>query len=109
FPTTKFCHLWNIKNFPLIPTEPDFIHSSNFSPLNSKDKWFIKMRPKKLDEATGIEYVAIHLFLRSCEDRNKINQRAKYTVSILNVDGERKFVAECGQAEGRIFRAKPKA
>ncbi|RWR99548.1 Kruppel-like zinc finger protein [Dinothrombium tinctorium] len=105
FTVTKFNHLWSVKNFPLVPTDPEFIQSSNFSPPNSKDKWFMKLRPKKIDEATGIEYIAIHIFLRSCEDRNEQNQRAKYSISVLDIDGERKFTAECGRPEGRIFRA----
>ncbi|RWS14044.1 protein roadkill-like protein [Dinothrombium tinctorium] len=104
-PITKFNHLWSIKNFTIIPIDTEFICCPNFSPPNSKDKWFMKLRPKSVDEATGNEYVGIHLFLRSCEDKNKHQQRAKYIISVLDADGDRRFTGECSRPEGRVFKA----
>ncbi|RWS01868.1 Kruppel-like zinc finger protein [Dinothrombium tinctorium] len=49
-------------------------------------------------------YCYTYIF-KICEDKNKQNQRAKYSVSVLDIDGKRKFIAECGRPEGRIFRA----
>ena len=63
-PLTRFNHLWTIKHFSYIPSEVEFICCPNFSPPKSKDKWFMKLRPKTVDEATKVEYIGIHLFLR---------------------------------------------
>ncbi|RWS00399.1 hypothetical protein B4U79_13075 [Dinothrombium tinctorium] len=105
FPIIKFNHLWCIKNFSLIPIENELICSPDFSPPISKDKWFIKLRPKTFDKQTEAEYIGIHLFLKSCEDTSKSQQRAKYIISVLDVDGNRKFTVECSRQEGRIFKA----
>ncbi|XP_053200373.1 speckle-type POZ protein-like [Panonychus citri] len=104
-PVTKFSHLWTIKNFSYIPSDTEFICCPNFSPPASKDKWFMKLRPKTLDETSGIEYIGIHLFLRSCEDRTKQQVRAKYVISVLDAEGDPRYTGECSRHEGRIFKA----
>ncbi|RWS24381.1 Kruppel-like zinc finger protein [Leptotrombidium deliense] len=104
-PITKFNHMWTIKSFSIIPTDVEFICCPNFSPPSSKDKWFMKLRPKSVDESTGNEYIGIHLFLRSCEDKNKHQVRAKYVISVLDAEGDRRFTGECSKPEGRIFKA----
>ncbi|XP_074599010.1 speckle-type POZ protein B-like [Brevipalpus obovatus] len=104
-PVSKFNHLWVIKYFPYIPSEEPFICCPNFSPPNSKDKWFMKLRPKSVDEQTGIEYIGIHLFLRQCEDRSKQQVRAKYVISVLDAENDPRYTGECSRIEGRIFKA----
>ncbi|XP_015794345.1 speckle-type POZ protein-like [Tetranychus urticae] len=104
-PVTKFSCIWPIQYFTSIPSDIEFICCPNFSPPNSKDKWFMKLRPKVLDEQSGIEYIGIHLFLRSCEDWTKQQIRARYIISVLDLDGDPRYTGECSRPEGRIFKA----
>lgn len=52
-----------------------------------------------------MEYIGIHLFLKSTEDKNKTQVRARYTISVLDADGKKRFTGECSKSEGRIFKA----
>ncbi|RWR99939.1 hypothetical protein B4U79_05151, partial [Dinothrombium tinctorium] len=81
------------------------ICSSKFSPPNSKDKWLLKLQPRTVGDETGAEFIGIHLFLNSCENKNKNQQQAKYRIGILDLDSNRRFSVESSRDEGRIFEA----
>lgn len=106
---TKFSHLWTIKHFPLIPVEPvDRLCSPHFSPPNSKDLWFLKLRLKAVEEmdeqVMTQEYIGVHLFLRESAEKKK-EVRAHYTISVLDAAGNKRYTGECSKPEGRVFKS----
>lgn len=106
---TKFSHLWTIKHFPLIPVEPiDRLCSPHFSPPNSKDLWFLKLRLKAVEEmdeqVLTQEYIGVHLFLRESAEKKK-EVRAHYTISVLDAAGNKRYTGECSKPEGRVFKS----
>lgn len=104
-PMQKFCHLWTIKQFSLIPIELERLCSPWFSPPNCKDLWFLKLRLKAVDENNGNqEFIGVHLFLKESGDKKK-EVRAHYTISVLDSLGNKRFTGECSKPEGRIFKA----
>lgn len=104
-PMQRFSHLWTIKQFNLIPVELERLCSPWFSPPNSKDLWFLKLRLKAFDENNGNqEFIGVHLFLKESGDRKK-EVRAHYTISVLDSVGNKRFTGECSKPEGRIFKA----
>lgn len=104
-PMQKFCHLWTIKQFNLIPIELERLCSPWFSPPSSKDLWFLKLRLKAVDENNGNqEFIGVHLFLKESGDKKK-EVRAHYTISVLDSMGNKRFTGECSKPEGRIFKA----
>lgn len=104
-PMQRFSHLWTIKQFNLIPVELERLCSPWFSPPNSKDLWFLKLRLKAFDENNGNqEFIGVHLFLKESGDRKK-EVRAHYTISVLDSAGNKRFTGECSKPEGRIFKA----
>jgi hypothetical protein len=104
-PMQKFSHLWTIKQFNLIPVELERLCSPWFSPPNSKDLWFLKLRLKAFDENNGNqEFIGVHLFLKESGDKKK-EVRAHYTISVLDSAGNKRFTGECSKPEGRIFKA----
>lgn len=104
-PMQKFSHLWTIKHFNLIPVEMERLCSPWFSPPNSKDLWFLKLRLKAFDENNGnAEFIGVHLFLKESGDKKR-EVRAHYTISVLDSMGNKRFTGECSKPEGRIFKA----
>lgn len=104
-PMQKFSHLWTIKQFNLIPVEMERLCSPWFSPPNSKDLWFLKLRLKAFDENNGNqEFIGVHLFLKESGDKKR-EVRAHYTISVLDSLGNKRFTGECSKPEGRIFKA----
>lgn len=104
-PMQRFCHLWTIKQFNLIPIELERLCSPWFSPPNCKDLWFLKLRLKAIDENNGNqEFIGVHLFLKESGDKKK-EVRAHYTISVLDSMGNKRFTGECSKPEGRIFKA----
>lgn len=104
-PMQKFSHLWTIKQFNLIPVEMERLCSPWFSPPNSKDLWFLKLRLKAYDENNGNqEFIGVHLFLKESGDKKR-EVRAHYTISVLDSLGNKRFTGECSKPEGRIFKA----
>ncbi|RWS27201.1 speckle-type POZ protein-like protein [Leptotrombidium deliense] len=105
FSITKFTHLWALAQFNLIPDDIEFVCSPSFSPPESKDEWFLKIRPKCRDDFTQFDYISVHLFLRKCFGKGITEIRANYAIHILDTDGDKRFSAVCSNKGGRIFKA----
>ncbi|RWR99699.1 Kruppel-like zinc finger protein, partial [Dinothrombium tinctorium] len=101
-PEVRFNFLWVIENFAAISKYVSCIDSQEFtSPQSTINKWALRCKPRRVDEATGFEYISVHLYIRKSE--NNVPQRAKYKIRILDRDNDSRFMGGSDDLEGRVF------
>lgn len=83
----KFCEIGN-----------DHILSPSFN-IGLNTKWYFKIKTNHTEGNHDTEYLSIHLFLNYCEE---LEVRAKYSVSVVDINNELKLTKSCDELEYKI-------